>query len=208
MSALLDLVREDLRGFAGYSSARRAAVTGSIWLNANESAWRNPADAGTDANRYPDPQPAELRGGECLRLLRRHGSPASRSRAPHPLALSDDHGGHGHHDLRHSAHPLRQTAARMALCAAGRPDRHLHADDVRSARIHEPGADGRGLHSDAADLSRICAALHRPEDTSRRAGCLGDRRPRRRQCERSHPCRVRLGPQGLFRWCHRHRNRP
>lgn len=59
--SLMALVRPDLRGFAGYSSARRAAVTGSIWLNANESAWRNPADAGTGANRYPDPQPAELR---------------------------------------------------------------------------------------------------------------------------------------------------
>lgn len=62
MSALLELVREDLRGFAGYSSARRAGVTGSVWLNANESAWRNPADGGLGANRYPDPQPAELRG--------------------------------------------------------------------------------------------------------------------------------------------------
>lgn len=61
MSALLDLVREDLRGFAGYSSARRTGLTGSIWLNANESSWRNPADAGLGANRYPDPQPAALR---------------------------------------------------------------------------------------------------------------------------------------------------
>ena len=61
MSALLSLVREDLREFAGYSSARRAGVTGSVWLNANESAWRNPADAGLGANRYPDPQPAALR---------------------------------------------------------------------------------------------------------------------------------------------------
>jgi histidinol-phosphate aminotransferase len=61
VSGLLDLVREDLRSFAGYSSARRAGVTGSVWLNANESAWRNPADAGLGANRYPDPQPAALR---------------------------------------------------------------------------------------------------------------------------------------------------
>ncbi|HEU0153805.1 MAG TPA: histidinol-phosphate transaminase [Arenimonas sp.] len=61
MSAILSLVREDLREFAGYSSARRAGVTGSVWLNANESAWRNPADAGLGANRYPDPQPAVLR---------------------------------------------------------------------------------------------------------------------------------------------------
>ena len=61
MSAILSLVRDDLREFAGYSSARRAGVTGSVWLNANESAWRNPADAGLGANRYPDPQPAALR---------------------------------------------------------------------------------------------------------------------------------------------------
>jgi len=61
VSGLLELVREDLRDFAGYSSARRAGVTGSIWLNANESAWRNPADGGLGANRYPDPQPAALR---------------------------------------------------------------------------------------------------------------------------------------------------
>lgn len=61
MSSPLSLVRDDLRAFAGYSSARRAGVTGSIWLNANESSWRNPADAGLGANRYPDPQPAALR---------------------------------------------------------------------------------------------------------------------------------------------------
>ena len=61
MSSLISLVREDLRDFAGYSSARRAGVTGSVWLNANESSWRNPADGGVGANRYPDPQPAALR---------------------------------------------------------------------------------------------------------------------------------------------------
>ena len=61
MSSPLGLVREDLQSFAGYSSARRAGVTGSVWLNANESSWRNPADAGLGANRYPDPQPAALR---------------------------------------------------------------------------------------------------------------------------------------------------
>ena len=61
MSSPISLVRDDLRAFAGYSSARRAGVTGSIWLNANESSWRNPADGGLGANRYPDPQPAALR---------------------------------------------------------------------------------------------------------------------------------------------------
>lgn len=58
--ALLALVREDLRAFAGYSSARRANVTGDVWLNANESPWPNPADGGLDAHRYPQPQPAAL----------------------------------------------------------------------------------------------------------------------------------------------------
>lgn len=61
MTALLDLLREDLRDFAGYASARRSGVTGRVWLNANESPWPNPADAGQGNHRYPDPQPAALR---------------------------------------------------------------------------------------------------------------------------------------------------
>jgi len=59
--SILDLVRDDLRGFAGYKSARTEALRGEIWLNANESAWANPADAGARCRRYPDPQPAALR---------------------------------------------------------------------------------------------------------------------------------------------------
>lgn len=59
--SVLDLVREDLRGFAGYASARRASVSGDIWLNANESPWPSPADGGLGVNRYPEPQPARLR---------------------------------------------------------------------------------------------------------------------------------------------------
>jgi histidinol-phosphate aminotransferase len=59
----LDLVREDLRGFGGYASARRSEATGSIWLNANESPWPNPADTAAPAcHRYPEPQPTALRG--------------------------------------------------------------------------------------------------------------------------------------------------
>lgn len=58
---VLDLVRPDLRSFAGYSSARRAGANGRIWLNANESPWVNPADAGARCNRYPEPQPDALR---------------------------------------------------------------------------------------------------------------------------------------------------
>ncbi len=60
MSGVLNLVRADLRDFAGYASARRGTATGSVWLNANESAWPNPADAGGGAHRYPDPQPPAL----------------------------------------------------------------------------------------------------------------------------------------------------
>lgn len=61
MSGLLHLVREDLRGFAGYKSARTEALQGDVWLNANESAWANPADTNASSRRYPDPQPAALR---------------------------------------------------------------------------------------------------------------------------------------------------
>jgi histidinol-phosphate aminotransferase len=79
----LALVREDLREFAGYSSARRSASAGSVWLNANESPWRNEADAapGPGVHRYPDPQPAVLRaalaalyGVELAQLLIGRGS--------------------------------------------------------------------------------------------------------------------------------------
>ncbi len=58
--SVLDLVREDLREFAGYASARRANVSGHIWLNANESPWTNDADNGLNLNRYPEPQPKQL----------------------------------------------------------------------------------------------------------------------------------------------------
>ncbi|MCY7354985.1 MAG: histidinol-phosphate transaminase [Lysobacter sp.] len=67
---VLTLVREDLRDFAGYGSARRTSATGSIWLNANESPWASVADADGRNNRYPDPQPAELR----LRLAALYGA--------------------------------------------------------------------------------------------------------------------------------------
>ncbi|SMQ95405.1 histidinol-phosphate transaminase [Xanthomonas fragariae] len=60
-ASILDLVREDLRAFAGYSSARSSGLQGDVWLNANESAWANPADPGASTRRYPDPQPKGLR---------------------------------------------------------------------------------------------------------------------------------------------------
>jgi histidinol-phosphate aminotransferase len=55
------LVREDLRDFAGYRSARSEAVQGDTWLNANESPWPNQADPGGRLRRYPSPQPDALR---------------------------------------------------------------------------------------------------------------------------------------------------
>ena len=61
MSAVLSLVRPDLRDFAGYKSARSEALQGDVWLNANESAWANPADGQGRSRRYPDPQPPALR---------------------------------------------------------------------------------------------------------------------------------------------------
>lgn len=67
--SVLDLVREDLRGFGGYSSARSAKLQGEIWLNANESAWANPGDAQASCRRYPDPQPQAL----CERLASLYG---------------------------------------------------------------------------------------------------------------------------------------
>jgi len=54
-------IREDLLGFTGYSSARSLKLTGNIWLNANESAWNNPADIQGTCRRYCEGQPAELK---------------------------------------------------------------------------------------------------------------------------------------------------
>jgi len=67
--SVLDLVRDDLRNFAGYGSARKTGLVGRVWLNANESPWASPADPGQGLNRYPEPQPAALRA----RLAALHG---------------------------------------------------------------------------------------------------------------------------------------
>ncbi|MDN5781166.1 MAG: aminotransferase class I/II-fold pyridoxal phosphate-dependent enzyme, partial [Luteimonas sp.] len=69
VSALFDLVRPDLRGFAGYRSARGEGAHGEVWLNANESAWPNPADIDAGCRRYPEPQPRAL----CDALSSLHG---------------------------------------------------------------------------------------------------------------------------------------
>ena len=62
VSRPLALVREDLRDFAGYSSARTSApgVPARIWLNANESGAPSSCDPRGTSRRYPDPQPAAL----------------------------------------------------------------------------------------------------------------------------------------------------
>lgn len=60
-ASLLALVREDLRDFGGYMSARSSRVDGDIWLNANESPWPNRASGSAMVRRYPEPQPLELR---------------------------------------------------------------------------------------------------------------------------------------------------
>ena len=61
MSDFSGLLREDLRDFAGYRSARSEALDGQVWLNANESPWPNSADGDGCVRRYPEPQPQVLR---------------------------------------------------------------------------------------------------------------------------------------------------
>ncbi|MCL1633899.1 histidinol-phosphate transaminase [Luteimonas sp. SX5] len=58
---VLALLRDDLRDFAGYRSARSETAAGAVWLNANEAARANAADADGSLRRYPPPQPEPLR---------------------------------------------------------------------------------------------------------------------------------------------------
>lgn len=60
MSTAANLLRADLRDFAGYKSARSDRISGDVWLNANESAWANAGDANGTCRRYPEPQPQQL----------------------------------------------------------------------------------------------------------------------------------------------------
>lgn len=66
-SEILDLLRDDLRDFAGYRSARSESSMGTVWLNANEAAYPNAADNGGRMRRYPQPQPEPLR--DALAML-------------------------------------------------------------------------------------------------------------------------------------------
>ncbi|MGO1068179.1 histidinol-phosphate transaminase [Lysobacter sp. CA199] len=77
----MNLLREDLRDFAGYSSARSEKRSGRVWLNANEAAWPSVADGEGAVRRYPDPQPrllrealAQLYGCDPQQLLAGRGS--------------------------------------------------------------------------------------------------------------------------------------
>ena len=56
----IGLLREDLRDFAGYRSARSERLRGEIWLNANEASGTSAADPGGALRRYPEPQPQAL----------------------------------------------------------------------------------------------------------------------------------------------------
>ena len=67
MSTAGNLLREDLRDFAGYKSARSQAVQGDAWLNANESPAPALGDEDGTLRRYPEPQPQALR--EALAAL-------------------------------------------------------------------------------------------------------------------------------------------
>lgn len=56
---VLSLVRPDILALTAYSSARKEAKGGRVWLDANENP-ETPAAHQPLLNRYPEPQPAEL----------------------------------------------------------------------------------------------------------------------------------------------------
>src|SRR5688572_12704375 len=56
---VLALVRPDILALAPYSSARKEAKGGRVWLDANENP-STPAAGQPLFNRYPDPQPPDL----------------------------------------------------------------------------------------------------------------------------------------------------
>lgn len=59
-----DLIRPDLRAFAGYLSARKQNGAAAVMLNANEAALPQPFDD-QDLHRYPEPQPQALKDALC-----------------------------------------------------------------------------------------------------------------------------------------------
>lgn len=59
VDSVLKLVRPDILALSAYSSARKEAKGGRVWLDANENP-ETPAARKPLLNRYPEPQPAEL----------------------------------------------------------------------------------------------------------------------------------------------------
>jgi len=59
--SIADLARPEIRSLAPYASARALADSAGILLNANENPWPPQGDGGLRLNRYPEPQPAELK---------------------------------------------------------------------------------------------------------------------------------------------------
>ncbi|RXK54454.1 histidinol-phosphate transaminase [Oleiharenicola lentus] len=59
VDSVLQLVRPDILALAPYSSARKEAKGGRVWLDANENP-ETPSAHKPLLNRYPEPQPADL----------------------------------------------------------------------------------------------------------------------------------------------------
>lgn len=60
-SRLLELARPEVLALTPYASARALADSAGLLLNANENPWPPSDDGGLGLNRYPDPQPEDLR---------------------------------------------------------------------------------------------------------------------------------------------------
>jgi histidinol-phosphate aminotransferase len=58
---LIALARPEIRALTPYASARALADSAGLLLNANENPWPPAGDDGLQLNRYPDPQPDDLR---------------------------------------------------------------------------------------------------------------------------------------------------
>jgi len=76
-----DLARAEIRALKPYASARAITDSAGILLNANENPWPPAGDGGLELNRYPDPQPdnlkarlAEVYGVDKNQLLITRGS--------------------------------------------------------------------------------------------------------------------------------------
>lgn len=61
MNSVKALARPEILALQAYSSARSLAPGTGILLNANENPWPPADDQGLELNRYPDPQPQELK---------------------------------------------------------------------------------------------------------------------------------------------------